>query len=516
MHSDTTRLFQFDAKPGAYQVGFRVVEQYDHSRVFRQRTDPLGRQFSGECARPLQTLIWYPAVRRKKQEPLMVEDYANLWSTETSFSLPTLPLRAKEWIAAMAPALAMPLTAIRDAEPSPGRFPVVIYAPSFSSVSWENADLCEYLASNGFVVVASPSMGASTRTMTADLSGIDAQARDVSFLIAYASTLTNADVTKVAVAGFSWGGISNVFAAARDHRIRALIALDGSLRYWPGLFKQAPDVCAAQMTIPLMALSKGEWTLEEQARFLTAAQIDGPNVLNAWTHGDLVTVRMLGMTHRQFSSMAQRNEDFWQDFSDEEFPDKQIADYEREDGMVGYSWVARYTLNFLNAHLRRDLPAMAFLRNTPAQNGVPQHLMATSFRATTSIPASLAAFRAEVGKRGFDCAQDVYAAMRSSAPDFTLNEAAVNDWAEELLNSGHLRQAIHLLIFGVHLNPQSSGAYASLARARRIAGQAQAALENYKKALELNVSNAEARRKILELENPATQTDQHRAEIEPL
>ena len=28
----------------------------------------------------------------------------------------------------------------------------------------ENADLCEYLASHGYVVIASPDMGASTRT----------------------------------------------------------------------------------------------------------------------------------------------------------------------------------------------------------------------------------------------------------------------------------------------------------------------------------------------------------------
>ncbi len=37
----------------------------------------------------------------------------------------------------------------------------------------------------------------------------------------------------LAVAGYSWGGISNVFAAARDSRISALINLDGSVRFLP-------------------------------------------------------------------------------------------------------------------------------------------------------------------------------------------------------------------------------------------------------------------------------------------
>jgi pimeloyl-ACP methyl ester carboxylesterase len=142
----------------------------------------------------------------------------------------------------MTPTLAMLLWAVQDAPPESGRFPLFVYAPSFSAMSWENADLCEYLASHGYVVVASPDMGAATRNMTGDLTGIDAQARDISFLIGYGQTLPNTDISKVAVAGFSWGGISNLFAAARDSRIDALVAFDGSMRYFPGLVRQAGDV----------------------------------------------------------------------------------------------------------------------------------------------------------------------------------------------------------------------------------------------------------------------------------
>jgi hypothetical protein len=35
------------------------------------------------------------------------------------------------------------------------------------------------------------------------------------------------------------------------------------------------------------------------------AYIVGPNILNAWIHGDLLTVNMLGMAHAEFSSMFQ-------------------------------------------------------------------------------------------------------------------------------------------------------------------------------------------------------------------
>ncbi len=88
--------------------------------------------------------------------------------------------------------------AVRDAAPLQSKFPVVIYAPSFGEVAWENADLCEYLASYGYVVIATPSLGANSHRMTIDIAGANAQAADISFLIGYAQALTNTNTRKVA------------------------------------------------------------------------------------------------------------------------------------------------------------------------------------------------------------------------------------------------------------------------------------------------------------------------------
>ena len=149
----------------------------------------------------------------------------------------------------------IPLSAVREAKPTNGRYPVLIYAPSDSSVPWENADLCEYLASHGYVVLASPSMGVSTRDMTDDLDGINVQARDISFLITYVKSLPDTDLSEVAVVNWSWKGISSLFASARDPRIDALVEMDGSVRYYPGLVKRAGDVHPERMTIPLLQTS---------------------------------------------------------------------------------------------------------------------------------------------------------------------------------------------------------------------------------------------------------------------
>ena len=490
--AQNTGLFHFTEAPGPDAVGLKVVEQYDYSRIYRTATDDLGKPYTGERARPLQTLIWYPAQKTAAKQMTM-NDYAQLAATETSFGKPYLGADAKQWIDGMQPTLRMSLWAVRDAAPLVGRFPVVIYAPSFSAMSWENADLCEYWASHGYVVIAGPDIGASTRAMTADLTGINAQATDISFLIGYAQTLANTDMSAVAVAGFSWGGISNLFAASRDSRIDALVALDGSMRYFPGLVKQG-GVHPELMAIPLIYFTQGEITLEDEERYFRDEKNPGPNVLNEWTHGDLITVHDLALVHEEHRSMAQRNEDIWK-----EFAEQRKADYDREDGIVTYGWIARYTLHFLDGYLKHDGDALAWLKKTPTENGVPKHLMTANFRAARGLPPTFDSLRAEAGRQGFDHLDEVYAAMQKEKADFKLDENAVSSWGYDLIRDNHLPEAVEVLKLNVKNNPDSGDAYDSLAEAYTKSEQKQLAIENYKKSLEKDPSNENARRQLKEL-----------------
>lgn len=498
--SESTPLFHFVEKPGPHSVGLQVVEQYDYSRIFRHLTDELGHPSTRERARPLQTLIWYPA-QSSAARPMTVRDYLELWATETNFGRPRMSTRSTEWRRAMSPTLEKRLWAARDALPISGRFPVVVYAPGFSHVAWDNADLCEYLASHGYLVIASPSMGAMTRNMSMDLAGIDAQARDVSFLIGYARTLPGADLSKIAVAGFSWGGISNLFAAARDNRIRALVCLDGSLLYWPGLVERAGDVHPDQMTIPLLSFAQGGWTPEEQARYLSYAPDEAPNVLNAWAHGDLINVRLLGMTHREYSSMLQRNEDVWKDFHNRDFPDRQKADYGREYGLPGYGWMALYTRQFLDAYLKQDSAALNFLKRTPACNGAPKHFMTVDYRTGAGTPPSFTGLRAEIGRLGFSCLEEIHAKMQQANSQLMLDEGALGEWVRELAEEARLDEALALAKLNVSLHPDSGGAHMDLAEIQQQLGLIQAALDSYREAAQASGFNMQARRRLQELES---------------
>src|SRR5579859_1978901 len=74
---DSTAHFTFAPKPGPYPVGLRVVFQYDYSRTFNEAVDILGKPTKEELARPIQTLIWYPAQKSNNQS-VVLGDYLAL------------------------------------------------------------------------------------------------------------------------------------------------------------------------------------------------------------------------------------------------------------------------------------------------------------------------------------------------------------------------------------------------------------------------------------------------------
>jgi hypothetical protein len=119
-------------------------------------------------------------------------------------------------------------------------------------------------------------------------------------------------------------------------------------------------VLSFQNLVQILQSFKGSSVQNAKSRALVMLQVLSP--------------MMLGMSHPEFSSMFQRKE------SAQRFAENQVADYEREDANTSYARVALYTLNFLDAYLKHDASAKAFLEKSPAENGVPPHFMGIKFR----------------------------------------------------------------------------------------------------------------------------------------
>lgn len=484
--------FTFAPKPGPYPVGFRVVFQYDYSRTFQEAVDLLGKPNTGELARPVQTLIWYPA-QKSNNPPIVFGDYLALSVKELE---PAATKGSIEYLAQLKKGYGDVATektwAVKDASPAPGRFPVVIYAPSFSAAAHENSDMLEYLASNGYIVISSGDVGAHDRGMTADLDGVEAERGDISFLIGFAHTLPQADMSHIAVAGFSWGGISNLFAAARDSRIGALISLDGSARYFPKLVADSGYVHPKEITIPILFFRQGETSLEDASR--SHQFTEAPNVLNELTHADLYNIHMYWMYHGDFSSTFQRDPGYWER--------KRNVDYSRSVANESYGWVARYVLNFLNAYFKQDAAAQEFLKRTPVENGAPARLFSVDYRPASGFAPTLTAFRAEVGKRGFDHVNDVYTAFKAANPDFKFDDQKMVSWGFALAWLQHFPEAIAVFKFDTVLFPDAAYIYDNLADAYVKNGQKDLAIASYEKSLAIQPDNPNAKAELEKLKNP--------------
>ena len=100
--AQTVSHFRFTEKPGPYAVGLRVIEQYDYTRTFHSSLDVLGKPYTGERARPLQTLIWYPAAISTAKK-MTVANYTQLLATETNFVHPLISSDWQTWIKAVSP-----------------------------------------------------------------------------------------------------------------------------------------------------------------------------------------------------------------------------------------------------------------------------------------------------------------------------------------------------------------------------------------------------------------------------
>jgi dienelactone hydrolase len=361
------QAFPFLNAPGAFAIGFRVVQQHDVSRSYPTTAQGMPR--------PIQTAIWYPA--QKGGQAMRYDEYLQLQGWDDDFDRSPVERNKvlADWLKMVTgtkPAIEIAAEmsnirwAVRDAKPLPGKYPVVIYSPSLSSNVFENAEMMEFIASHGYIVIASPALGVDQRSQRPDLAHAEAQAADIRFLVGYAQSLPQADTTRLAVAGFSWGGMANVLAAAQDERIKALVCLDGSVRYAHAMLEQVAYLKPAQLRTPLLYLAQRPQPFE---RWLKRNPDYSGSILQKMTGADVYLVTMYAMEHVYFGSSYLRLDPL------------DLGDYTRDEIALSYAQSARYVLHFLNGALKGNQEGFDYLKRKPEQLGMPRHSVGSQFFA---------------------------------------------------------------------------------------------------------------------------------------
>jgi dienelactone hydrolase len=472
---------------GPYSVGLRIVKQYDYTRAFKSKFDAItGHPTSGEKARPIQTLVWYPA--KSGGKPLNFADYSRTRITEEKFDFTSeqvseLVARNEKGLYARLgaeqarAALNSRMLASRDAVPVLGKFPVVIYAAGGGGAADENADMCEYLASHGYIVIASTSMGTHAKSIVYGLEDVETQAADIEFLIGYAQSLPQTDMAHVAVVGWSWGGMSNVFAASRDSRIAALISFDGTRE--PAFTKL---IAAQKITVPWMYVSRTPDTIPE----INRRGIDTSfSLLNEAKYSDIYQLTMYPMTHVDFASQRQRQS-----------RESEYTEYSKDEVLRAYSWVVRYVHQFLDAYLKQSADGLKFINNTPTKNAVPAHTMMAEIQRAEVLPPSRESFAVDLGKQGFEHAFVAYQATQKRDVNFRLSEGELKGWGYGLLERELGPEAVAIFKLWTMLYPGNWDAFDSLAEACEQGKDTACAIKNYQRSVELNPKNDSGRRRL--------------------
>lgn len=89
-----------------------------------------------------------------------------------------------------------------------GKFPCIVYHHGAQSAPYDNNVFCEYMASNGFIIVSAnynlPNKGRSKSLITATDSDFD-NLTDMQFVLEQTKKMQNIDTTNMTAVGHSWG-----------------------------------------------------------------------------------------------------------------------------------------------------------------------------------------------------------------------------------------------------------------------------------------------------------------------
>lgn len=482
--SGQTSVKQLDPGHGSHAVGFLHYQTSDSTRTYKRMYDWNNKSIP----RPISVSIWYPAAGQQQSATKMtVLQYMKILKEEEEWEYLPDEQILNWFYYANTPAnqdhLKEQASAYARSKPAAGKFPIVVYAPSYQASSVENFALCEYLASHGYVVIASPSHGAETRPLEGGSEkDMETQARDIEFLIKEVAGWSNADHFRIATMGFSFGGLSNVLSQMRNARIKAIVSLDGSIKYQYPTLKRSPFFNVKKVTIPFIHMAQKD--IPQQV--LKEDKIDSALNHRFEFYDDLIyskayQLKFHNLTHACFSTLGVLFEkrDKRQDKSDAEI-------------MESYKWVSVYALKFLDAFLKKDTAAQTFMNNNPRENGISEELLSKRSKEPAKKAMSFQDFNELAAKQNYRDLYALYTSLKKTT-GIELPEGSLNNLGLQLtFNPATSNDGINIFLLATKLYPASANLFDSLAEAYLFTGKTDLAIENFKRSLSLDAHNQNA------------------------
>ncbi|WP_339841875.1 prolyl oligopeptidase family serine peptidase [uncultured Maribacter sp.] len=488
-----TSLKEINLKSGAYNVGFKHYTTIDSTRLYIIEND-----FNNQLVyRPIPVSIWYPAViDNKNSKQLTVLDYLQiLKEEEESKNLPNELLL--DWFPELGDTpqnrahLSEKVNALLNTNFLEGKFPVIVYAPSYQASSIENFALFEYLASNGYVVISSPSRGTDTRWLEGGTTkDMETQSRDVEFLLKEIHKYEYIDFDRIALMGFSFGGLSNAITVMKNKKISALVSLDGTERYNYPVLEKSPYFNVDRFNIPYVHFAQKDIPVEILTSDKIPAELNYKfQLYDSLNYSDTYSYKFHDLTHSYFGTVGVlfSYRDKRQDKSDDKI-------------MASYKLLSQHTLQFLNATLKNEESAKEFIENSPDKNGILKNLVSKKIKKSLTKEFDYNDFKNLALNQGHRDLIPLYEKTVAKHSTLKLEEGMLNNLGIRLsFNAGKMEQGINVFLLALHIYPKSANLYDSLALAYLYNQDHKNAIANFKKSLKLNPENQHAIDKLKQL-----------------
>lgn len=464
-----------DLASGPFKVGFRVEQVYDYSRTFRAPIGFNGAQAAEPVYRPVQIGIWYPVPDDVTGPALPYKEYLYLWRTEQAFGPVSAaekeatlrefqgrsawrqylgtPLAESEWQTI----LDTPTAAIHDAKPASGPFPLVLY---INATYFHNVDI-EYLVSHGYVVASVRNVGidpALTRFCCNDPQDVEAYVEDLAFVHAYMRAFDFVDPEQVAFAGPT-ASTAGIGLQMRNVNLKAIVAWE---------YETAPSVQAlpfydvAKVRIPILAMNSGE-------------RKEGQNGLSSYRYADRYAIQFEDLRHADVYALFHK------------FSPERIAEQHRPARLVsGYDAMTRYTRRFLDAYMKRDEGAQAWLYQF-AQESAPNQ---TRFRWPAEPAPPLEYEFTALLEQDVAEAESLYWAVALRDPSYRpFVDHRLRRIGRQHVRAGRLEEAIAIYKMIAHSYPDAPEAQRDLGLAYAAAQHSEEAKQHLYRAWALDPTN---------------------------
>lgn len=286
---------------GNYDVGFKVLSLYDSTRTINNQKN----------SRPIQLSIWYPALVFQNPKPMIYKDYFLLSAAEFDYKISdalkdrsiteykSLLLQNgvngdsfDSWFNSQ-------MIANKNAIPIDNKFPLVVVAQGNYHSAHHQAFLCEYIASNGYVVITTPSQTRISGQMTDNSQAVesaDDQVKDMEFAIRSLRKFDNIDFNNIALLGHSFGGRSILLLQMKNENVKCLVSLDGGLGLNTAIddIKKSPEFNSEKMNVPLLHI------YEDNEEFIKPDF----TLIDNFKHSEIFLIKINDMHHFYFSSLG--------------------------------------------------------------------------------------------------------------------------------------------------------------------------------------------------------------------